>query len=176
MLLGMDLRSARLSPMRPPLRRLPSMRMPWKRLLHACVLLAAPLAALLALVAPTSAAAQTVTMNRGGEDLRIAVGDAAALPADFPTDVALPPVHTVLRVDRSDGDTTVVVATPGTVEAEAARFRAGMLADGWTAAALVPPATGQGQAWVKGARVVLAWLVPAEAGGVRVQLRLFAKH
>ncbi len=153
---------------RPSSRRMPCMRMRM-RMLHACMLLAA-------FVLPASATAQTVTMNRGGQDLRITVGDAATLPADFPADVPLPPVHTVVRVERSDGDTTVVVATPGTVEDEAARFRAGMLADGWTAAALVPPATGQGQAWVKGERAVLAWLTPADAGGVRVQLRLVAKH
>lgn len=168
MLPGMDPRRARLPSMRMPSKRMPAMRM-----LHACVLSAVPLAALLM---PASPAAQTVTMNRGGKDLRITVGDAAALPADFPTDVSLPSVHTVVRVDRSEGDTTVVLATPGTVEDEAARFRAGMLADGWTAAALVPPPTGLGQAWVKGERAVLAWLTPADAGGVRVQLRLLAKH
>lgn len=159
MLPGMDPRRAR-----PPVKRMPFMRM-----LNACVLLAA-------FVLPASAAAQTVTMNRGGRDVRITVGDAATLPADFPADVSLPPVHTVVRVERSDGDTTVVVATPDTVEGEAARFRASMLADGWTAAPLIPPATGQGQAWVKGGRAVLAWLTLADAGGVRVQLRLLAKH
>lgn len=134
------------------------------------------LAVLVALLFAAGAAAQTVTMNRAGKDVRITVGDAASLPADFPADVAMPLVHTVLRVDRSGGDTTVVVATPGTLEDEAARFRAGMLADGWTAAALVPPATGLGQAWVKGERAVLAWWTPADAGGVRLQLRLLAEH
>ena len=149
--------------------RLPFEGMPPMRMLPA-------LAVLVALAFAAGAAAQTVTMNRAGKDVRITVGDAAALPADFPADVAMPLVHTVLRVDRSEGDTTVVVATPGALEDEAARFRAGMLADGWTAAALVAPATGLGQAWVKGERAVLAWWTPADAGGVRLQLRLLAKH
>ena len=141
-----------------------------------CLRMLPALAVLVALVLPAGAAAQTVTMNRAGKDVRITVGDAAALPADFPADVPLPSVHTLLRVDRSDGDTTVVVATPGIVEDEAERFRAAMLAGGWTAAALLPPATGQGQAWVKGKRAVLAWWTPADAGGVRLQVRLLAKH
>ncbi len=159
MLPGMDPRRA----------RVPSGCKPAMRMLPACL-------ALVAFVLPAFSAAQTVTMNRGGRDVRITVGDAAALPADFPGDVPLPPVHTVVRVDRSDGDMTVVVVAPGAVEVAAGRFRARMLAGGWTAAALVPPATGQGQAWVKGERAVLAWWTPADAGGVRLQLRLLATH
>ena len=115
-------------------------------------------------------------MNRGGQALRIAVGTAATLPADFPVDVPLPSTYTVTRVERSDASTTVVVATPGTVEAEAARLRDGMLASGWRVAALVPPQTGIGQAWVKEQRAVLAWMTPGDAGGVRLQLRLLPTH
>jgi hypothetical protein len=137
------------------------------RLAPACALLAT-------LAAPACAAGQTVTLHQAGQAVHIAVGNAATLPTDFPSDVALPATHTVVRVQRSDGSTTVVVATPGTVDEEATRFRAAMIAAGWRAAALMPPPSGIGQAWKKDRRVVIAWLRSADAGGARVQLQLLA--
>ena len=131
----------------------------------ACALLAA-------LSAPSGAAGQTVTLHRAGEDVRITVGDAAALPADFPPDVALPTTYTVVRVEHSGDGTTVVVATPGTVEDVAGRFHAGMVAAGWKAAAGAPPPVGIGQAWTKRPRAVVAWIKAGDAGGAQLQLQL----
>jgi len=138
-------------------------------LLPACLWLAA-------LALPATAAAQTVSLNQGGRDVRIAIGDAAALPADFPADVPLPSPRTMLSVERSDGRTTLVIVAPGTVEEQAERLRSGMQAQGWRAAAFAAPPTGQGQAWEKDARAVLAWLQPADAGGTRIQLQLLARR
>jgi hypothetical protein len=106
----------------------------------ACALLAA-------LAGAAGAAGQTVTLHRAGEDVRITVGDDASLPVDFPPDVALPTTYTVVRVEHSDGSTTVVLATPGTVEEVAGRFRAALLASRWKAAAVAAPRIGVGQAW-----------------------------
>lgn len=136
-------------------------------MIPACVLLAA-------LSAPSGAAGQTVTLHRAGEDVRISVGDVAALPADFPSDVALPTTYTVVRVEHSTGSTTVVVATPGTIEDVASRFGAGMIAAGWKAGVVAPPPTGIGQAWKKRPRAVVAWVKPGDAGGVQLQLQLLA--
>lgn len=136
---------------------------------------ALPVSACLALalvVGAAGAAGQTVTLNQGGKDVRIAIGDAAALPAAFPADIALPQPHTVVRVQRSGAAMTVDVETPAaTVDEAAARFRADMLAAGWTAAAVRRPPSGRAQAWEKDGRAVVAWLTPAEAG-VRMQLEL----
>lgn len=163
MLAGMTPRAPR------PLRRpfpLPAGRRP--AFAAAC----ASLCACMALAAPAPSPAQTVTLNRGGQDVRITVNDAATLPGDFPADIALPSTHTVVRVERSGNGTTVVIATPGTVDEEAARLRSAMPARGWAPGHVLQPRTGVAQAWVKDDRAVLAWLTPGEAGGVRVQLQL----
>ena len=107
-----------------------------------------------------------------GQDVRITVNEAARLPGDFPADIALPSTYTVVRVERSGNGTTVVIATPGTVDEEAARLRSAMPARGWAPGHVLQPRTGVAQAWVKDDRAVLAWLTPGEAGGVRVQLQL----
>lgn len=121
-----------------------------------------------------AAAGQTVTLNQGGKNVRIAIGGEAELPADFPKDIALPQPYTVVRVHRSGADTTVDVETPATsVDAAAATFRAGMLAAGWSAATVRPPATGTAQAWEKDGRALVAWIAPVP-GGVRMQLELLA--
>lgn len=131
---------------------------------------------LLAAFAPgADAAGQTVSLNQGGKDVRIAIGDAAVLPADFPKDIALPEPHAVVRVQHGGGVATVEVETPGNVDDVAAKFRAAMQAAGWTAAAVRSPASGQAQAWEKGQRAVVAWLVPV-AGGVRMQLELLPQR
>lgn len=128
---------------------------------------------LLAAFAPgADAAGQTVSLNQGGKDVRITVGDAAVLPADFPKDIALPEPRTLVRVQRTGALTTVEVEARGTVDDEAGRFRAGMQAAGWTAARVRQPATGQAQAWEKDQRAVVAWLKATDAGRVRLQLEL----
>jgi hypothetical protein len=131
---------------------------------------------LLAAFSPgADAAGQTVSLNQGGKDVRIAVGEAAVLPADFPKDIALPEPRTLVRVQRSGEVATVELETPGTVDDADAKFRAAMLEAGWTAAAVQPPLSGRAQAWVKDRRAVVAWLAPAVAGGVRLQLELLPK-
>lgn len=142
-----------------------------RRALPACIALAAGFATAAGWTG--GAAAQTVTLNQGGKDVRISIGGEAVLPADFPSDVALPQPHAVVRVQRSGASTTVELAVPGaTAEAVSARFRADMLAAGWAAATVRRPADGLAQAWEKAGRAVVAWVAPAPAGGVRMQLEL----
>jgi hypothetical protein len=120
---------------------------------------------------PAVAAAQTVTLNQGGKEVRIAVGEAASLPADFPQDIPLPAPHAVLRVQHGGATTTVALEALGTVDDAAARFDAGMRAQGWVAARVNVPAAGRAQAWEKDGRAVVAWWQPS-AAGVQVQLEL----
>jgi hypothetical protein len=149
--------------MTPSHARLPAARMAVTCLLAACL----PVAWLL----PAPATAQTVTLNQGGKDVRIAVGDAASLPADFPQDIPLPEPHAIVRVQRAGAATTVVIETPGTVEGVAAWFDAGMRAHGWTRARVKAPQAGVAQAWERERRAVVAWWQPS-ANGVQVQLEL----
>lgn len=130
---------------------------------------------LAALALAPCAGAQTVTLRAAGKDVRIVAGDAAALPADFPPDVALPQPHVLVQVERAGTTTTVEADTPGDVPAVAAQLRARMQADGWTAARVAQPPSGLALAWEKDARAVVAWLKPA-AVGVRLQLQLLPKR
>jgi hypothetical protein len=50
-----------------------------------------------------------------------------------------------------------------------------MLANGWTASTITPPATGLAQAWVKDSRAVVAWVVPAGTGA-HLQLQLLPRR
>src|SRR5690606_37515427 len=129
------------------------------------------LPALLAAMAATGANAQTVTLNAGDTQVRIAVDDAATLPADFPADVALPERYELARVERSGAGTTLVLDLPGAIDAAADGFATGMRANGWHEATVVAPATGRAQAWEKDERAVVAWIAPGPAGA-RLQLQL----
>jgi hypothetical protein len=120
-------------------------------------------------------AAQTVSLNAGGEQVRIKVGDAAVLPADFPADIALPQPHVLTRVQRSAQQTMLELDTSGGLDAVATRFRAGMLANGWAPARVVQPAAGSAQAWEKEGRAVIAWLAAGTAG-VHLQLQLLPRR
>lgn len=125
----------------------------------------------LLLALPLCAAGQTVSLNAGGEQLRIAVGTAAALPADFPADVALPRPHVLTRLERSQARMTVELDTPGDPGTVAAALQARMRADGWREAPVSQPGSGIARAWEKDARAVVAWASPG-AAGVRLQLQL----
>lgn len=120
-------------------------------------------------------AAQTVSLNTGGEQVRIKVGDAAVLPADFPADIALPQPHVLTRVQRSVQQTMVELDTPGGLDAVAAQFRASMLIHGWSPARVVQPAAGSAQAWEKEGRTVIVWLAPGPAG-THLQLQLLPRR
>jgi hypothetical protein len=124
---------------------------------------------------PLCASAQTVSLTAGGKQLRIKVGEAAALPADFPADVVLPQPCVVTRVERSDQETSLELDTPGELGAIAEQFRAGMLVNGWVPAPVRQPATGNAQAWEKDTRVVIAWLTPGPAG-VHLQVQLLPQR
>jgi len=136
-----------------------------------------PLLTVLLVLAPcVPASAQTVSLNLGGRAMRITAGDAAALPADFPADVALPDGHAVVQVQHAGEEITVETDAPGDVDTVLARLRERMRAAGWNAAKVARPADGQAQAWEKERRAVVAWVKPAVDGGVRVQLQLLPKR
>lgn len=138
------------------------------RTLPCCLLLAA-------LAIPANSVGQTVTLNQGGRDMRIAIGDAAVLPADFPPDIALPQPHAIARVQRSEARILLEIEAPGPLDDAAGRFDADMQAAGWVAAAMRQPPSGIAKAWEKDARAVLAWWTPT-ADGVHLQLELRPRH
>lgn len=119
--------------------------------------------------------AQTVSVNTGSAQVRIEIGETAALPADFPADVVLPQPNVLIQLQRSNAEVMVELDTPGTPETVANQLRASMLVNGWTAARIIAPAVGSAQAWEKDTRVVIAWLTPGPAG-VRLQLRLGSRR
>jgi hypothetical protein len=129
-----------------------------------------PLLPLLLALSPC-APAQTVSLHANGREVRITAGDAAALPADFPADVALPQPHVVAQVRRIGAATTVEADAPGDVAAVLSQLRERMQASGWTTAKMAQPPVGQAQAWEKDHRAVVAWVRPA-ASGVHLQLQL----
>ena len=142
-------------------------------------------AGLLAATAATAmpfafAAGQTVTLHTAGKAVRIVAGEAAALPADFPADIALPPSLALLQVERTTDTTAVEGTVPGDIEAVAADLRARMQGEGWRAAGVAGPPEGKAMAWEKDTRAVTAWLRPADAGmdagSVRVQVKLLPRR
>lgn len=142
-------------------------------------------AAGLALAAMASAGAQTVSLNSGGKQIRIAIGGAATLPEDLPQDVALPAAATLVRVQRDSGSTTLEFSAADSPDAAIADLDARMLAGGWRKAAVATPGMGRAQAWEKDARAVIAWATPEDAAPqagdvmdaqrVRIQLQLIAR-
>jgi len=129
------------------------------------------LAAALAIGPAPAALAQTVTLNTGGRDVRITVGEAAALPGDFPPDVPLPDGYALVQVQHAGDTTTIEADVPGELDAVAARLGERLQAEGWRPARVGAPPAGRAQAWEKDRRAVVAWLKPA-AAGVRMQLQL----
>lgn len=135
---------------------------------HLCLLV-------LLFAAPLCAAAQAVSLTRGGQQVRIDVGESAVLPGDFPQDVALPDGHALTQVKRTGTTTVIELDAPGELDAVAARFEARMAANGWTTAAMARPARGRASAWEKDSRAVVAWLAPT-ATGVHLQLQLLPQR
>lgn len=129
----------------------------------------------LLLAAPLCGAGQTVSLDQGGQQVQIAVGESAVLPADFPNDVVLPDGHALTRVQRSGTTTVIELDAPGGLDAVAARFDERMEADGWAAVAMGQPAAGHARAWEKDARAAVAWLMPT-AAGVHLQLQLLPRR
>lgn len=149
-------------------------RMEPRRHSHPGLRVSLPAAAFVMLCAAgfaASVAAQTVSLTTGSKQVRIDVGAAAALPADFPADVVLPQPHVLVRVQRSLDDTILEFDLAGDVDAAAAEVQSAMLANDWTAAPVAQPAAGRAQAWEKDARAVIAWLRPG-ADGTRLHLQL----
>lgn len=136
-----------------------------------------PRLAVLAMAIPAAFAvpAQTVSLQRAGEQVTIVVGEAATLPADFPADVFVPPGATLVRVDRLGQDRTVLESTSTeTPDALAAAFAKAMAASGWSPAPVVAVAGAEVLAWEKDQRaVVLA--VTADAGVTRLRLQLLPR-
>jgi hypothetical protein len=121
-------------------------------------------------------AAQTVTVRQGGADLKIAVGDAAVMPAGFPADVFVPQDARLLRVERAGDDRlTLGFACGGTPAALAASARDAMLRQGWRQARVAAPAGALAQAWEKDARAVVI-LAEADGDGSRLTLQLLPRR
>ena len=125
-----------------------------------------------ALLLPSVVAAQTVTLATGGEQVTIAIGDDARLPADFPGDVFLLPGSALWRVQQVDNRVMLLEfrtqAAPATV---ADRYAAAMADAGWTRARVTRIQGAFSQAWEKDQRAVVVSAGAVE-GGTRLQVQL----
>lgn len=133
------------------------------RLRHSRIHALRAVVACLAFAAMAGAGAQTVSLNTGGKQVRIAIGGDAALPANFPQDVALPAAATLVRVQHGAGTTILEFAAAGEPGAAITDIDARMRANGWRQAVMKPPATGSAQVWEKDQRAVIAWATPEDA-------------
>ena len=122
------------------------------------------------------AAAQTVTLGKGGKQVTIAIGDDAKLPADFPADVFLPANADLQRVQQVDDDALMLelhaAAAPDSI---ADQYAAAMVVAGWTGARVAPVPGAIAQAWEKDRRAVLV-VAAAEGAGTRLRLQLRARR
>jgi len=133
--------------------------------------------AVLAIAVPAAFAvpAQTVSLQRAGEQVTILVGGAAILPADFPGDVFVPAAATLVRVESLGQDRVVVEFTGDEApDALAAACARSMAEAGWSRAAVEAVAGAQVQAWEKDERAVLV-AVSAQAGATRLRLQLLPR-
>ncbi|HLT43060.1 MAG TPA: hypothetical protein VK000_00200 [Luteimonas sp.] len=120
-----------------------------------------------------AAPCQTVSLDRGGEQLVIAVGDAARLPDAFPEDVHVPAAARLLRVEQAaDGRLLVQFALARDPAAIADEYEAAMTVAGWTRARVAPFPDARVQAWERGERAVVVAVRAAADGGARLQLDL----
>ena len=132
---------------------------------------------LVAVLAPAAPAhGQTVSLNRGGEEVTIAVGSAAMLPADFPDDILVPPAARLVRVEQpGDGRLLLDFTVAGTPQATADTYAAAMAVSGWTRAVVAPVDGAQVQAWEKAARAVLV-VASAQGDGSHLRLQLLPRR
>jgi len=136
----------------------------------------APVAFAFAFACPGPAAAQTVTVSTPEGDMRIQVGDAASLPADFPGDVWLPEAQSLQRVERAGGTTTLTFDAAAGDGVLVGDYERRMHTAGWTAARVAQPASGCARAWEKDGRAVVAAFSGNAAGGTRVRLQLLPRR
>ena len=114
--------------------------------------------------------AQTVSLSSGEGQVTIQVGDAAALPADFPEDVFLPSAAQLQRVQQdADGGQRLEFSLAGTADEAVAQYAKAMDAAGWTPARVAPVANARVQAWEKD-RHAPAPATAVAARGARRQL------
>lgn len=133
--------------------------------------------ACLALVAMAGAGAQTVSLKTGGERVSITVGDATAIPADFPTDVALPADAKLVRTERTGTSTVLEFSTTNDVATNLADLDARLRAGDWQPARVRALPGLRAQAWEKDQRALIAWASEAPgAQGAHVWLRLVPRH
>lgn len=128
------------------------------------------------LLVAADATAQTVTLQREGEQVTIAVGRAAALPADFPADVFLPSPATLVRVEAAGpGHLMLEFTAAGAPANLAERHADAMAASGWTPAQVAPVAGTEVRAWEKDDRAVVLAATP-EPDGTRLRLKLLPRR
>jgi hypothetical protein len=155
---------------------------PGKNAMRACQLpLSMVLGALLGTVLfavffPPQARAQTVSLNSEGHRISIQVGDAVALPADFPADVPLPPDARLTKVERGGNGLLLAFQVAGGADATASRFATGMAGAGWTSAVAATVQDRSTLAWEKDDRAVLAEFAPDGATSTRLRLQLLPRR
>lgn len=118
---------------------------------------------------------QTVTIQTEEGTLKQSSGENVALPADFPTDIALPASYKVMSVMTMGPVTSVVMEVPETPSDLFASFKSGQASQGWKETLSMQGADGSMLGFEKEDRSLLVNLGRSEEGGAVVSLSLQSK-
>lgn len=98
---------------------------------------------------------QSITVGTADGQLRHVSGDNVALPADFPTDIALPADYAVLSVMTMGPSLSVVLRSPGDPTDVYAKLRADQASQGWKELLSMESSEGSVLGFEKGKRGLL---------------------
>lgn len=108
-----------------------------------------------------------------GNVMQMNAGGNVALPKDFPSDVHLPPTHTLKSVITVAGATVLDMHVQGAMQAVYAEYDGAMKADGWTEAMAMQTSDKESMFnFTKGQRAVVVTITAADSGGSDVHLQV----
>ena len=119
---------------------------------------------------------QTVTIQTEDGTLTQSSGDNVELPADFPSDVALPDDYKVMSVMTMGPVTSVVLEVPESPSDLFTAFKSGQADQGWKETMAMQGGEGSMLGFEKDDRSLLVNLSRSEDGGTMVSLSLQSKQ
>ncbi len=118
---------------------------------------------------------QVLSVQTPEGEMRHTTGADVALPADFPTDIALPRDYTVLSVMTMGPAVSVVLRSPGSVADVYAQLRTDQAGQGWKESVSMQGSQGSMLGFEKNKRGLLVNLRPDLDGQTVVSLSLEAR-
>jgi hypothetical protein len=119
---------------------------------------------------------QTVTIQTEEGTIKQTSGDNVALPAEFPTDIALPDDYKLMSVMTMGPVTSVVMEVPQSPSDLFATFKSKQADQGWKETLAMQGTDGSMLGFEKGDRSMLVNLSSSESGGTMVSLSLQSKN